>query len=52
MVEATGRSDRVGVFRVHPISGFAEERIPLKMTVFVVAELVQIEPLPKDRVIG
>ena len=31
--------DRVGVFRLHPISGFAEDRIPLKMTVFVVAEL-------------
>ena len=39
-------SDRVGIFRLHPVSGFAEDRIPLKMTVFVVAELGQIEPLP------
>jgi len=43
------RSDRVGIFRLHPISGFAEDRIPLKMTVFVVAELVQIEPLFESR---
>jgi len=27
------RSDGVGVFRLHPVSGFAEDRIPLKMTV-------------------
>jgi len=43
-----GRSieaDRVGIFRLHPVSGFAEDQIPLKMTVLVVAELVQIEPL-------